>query len=141
MLPPLLLYYLLQLLQGLAEVHLVRVLQLVAGISELVISITAYINLQTVAESADVILDDKVPVADASMEAMIAIIAGRDVIGEYMLETDISKLDDIEKAYNDFVIDFDMFIYALIYGSESPEFHTAKGGIIHDMWEEGIGDQ
>ena len=53
----------------------------------LVISLVAYLNLQTVAKSADVILNDEVPIADASMEAMIAVISARDVMGEYLLES------------------------------------------------------
>ncbi len=100
----------------------------------LVISLVAYFNLQTVAKSADVILEDEVPIADASMEAMIAVISGRDVMGEYLLETDINKLDDIRKEYDEVVTDFDMFISAMLYGSESKEFETMEGGKIHDMW-------
>ena len=100
----------------------------------LVISLVAYFNLQTVAKSADVILDDEVPIADASMEAMIAVISGRDIMGEYLLQTDLSKLDEIRKEYDEVVTDFDMYLNAMMYGSESKEFETAEGGKIHEMW-------
>ncbi len=108
----------------------------------LVISLVAYFNLQTVAKSADEILDDEVPIADCSMEAMIAVISGRDVMGEYLLANDLSKLDEIRKEYDEVVTDFDMYINAIVYGSESKEFETAESGKIHEMWvKDGLDDE
>ena len=100
----------------------------------LTISVVAYFNLQKVAESSDKILYDEMPISDASMEAIIAAITSRDLMGEYLIETDIKKLDAIEQEYNEALKDYDTYINALIYGSESEEFKTIEGGAIHDMW-------
>ena len=113
--------------------------KLIAGFMALValmlaISVVAYFNLQKVAESADVILYDEVPISDASMEAIIAAITSRDLMGEYLIETDLKGLDTIEGEFNDALEDFDMYINAMIYGSESEEFKTIDGGKIHEMW-------
>jgi methyl-accepting chemotaxis protein len=57
--------------------------------------------------AADIILDEKVPVADAAMEGMIALISGRDLLGEFLLSRDSKNLDDIEKEFNQTVTAFD----------------------------------
>lgn len=49
--------------------------------------------------SADYILDEKVPIADASMEATIDMIKGRDLMGEYLLNRDFTFLDNAEKEF------------------------------------------
>ncbi len=100
----------------------------------LVISVVSYYNLQKVAESADIILDDQVPLADVSMEAIIALVKTQDLMGEYLLCNDIKKLDELRKEYDEYITDYDMFINAIIYGSESREFESAEGGKVHQMW-------
>jgi len=100
----------------------------------LVISIIAYSNLQKVAKSADIILDDQVPLADASMESKIALMKARDIANEYILATDINKLDELENEYNKAILEFDMYIYAIKYGTDSNEFKTINDGKIYKFW-------
>ncbi|MFC1563504.1 methyl-accepting chemotaxis protein [candidate division KSB1 bacterium] len=80
---------------------------------------TRGINL--VAEAADIILDEEVPIADASMEMMIAVISGRDIMGEYLLATDLDELDGIEAEFNQTVEDFDFFCQGILNGVENEE--------------------
>jgi methyl-accepting chemotaxis protein len=76
----------------------------------------------------DVVQEEKVPHKDSSMEALRAVIATRDACGEYMLNTDIAKLDEIKASINEGIDDYDMYISMVIYGSESNEFKNSKAG-------------
>ncbi len=100
----------------------------------LVIAAVAYWNLGKVAESADIVPYDKVPVADASMESMIAVISSRDLMGEYMLCEDVSKLPGIRAEYVETIEDFDMWLSGIKYGTDSGEFKAAEGGKVYAMW-------
>jgi len=75
---------------------------------------------------ADMILDEKVPIKDISMEAIISIIAARDACGEYMLNTE--GLEEVEGEINEFIEDFDMWISMVLYGTESSEFKDSSAG-------------
>ncbi len=73
-------------------------------------------GVERIADAADVILDEEVPIADASMEMTIALISGRDAMGEYLLATDLSKLDDIEAEFKQTLADFDTFGEGIVNG-------------------------
>ena len=100
----------------------------------LAISIVAFFNLKKVAESSDVILYEKVPHADASMEARLSLITARDLLGEYLLAIDEKKFETIENEINDAYDQFDMYVNAMIYGSNSDEFRTLDGGKLYSTW-------
>jgi len=77
------------------------------------------INVKKVGLAGDKILYEQVPIADCSMEAMIALISARDLAGEYLLENDVNKLDDIEAEFNEIVTDFDKYLDAIVKGSNT----------------------
>jgi len=56
-------------------------------------------SIKNVGTAADIILDEKVPLADSSMESTIALISGRDAMAEFMLTEDLQELEQIEKEY------------------------------------------
>ncbi len=58
------------------------------------------VNIDKISTAANQIMDVEVPLADASMEAMIGLITGRDLMGEYLLTTDIAELKAIEVAFD-----------------------------------------
>jgi methyl-accepting chemotaxis protein len=64
-------------------------------------------SIKTVGMAGDVILDEQVPLADASMESTIALISGRDAMGEFLLTEDLNELDQIESEYRESNTDFD----------------------------------
>ena len=92
----------------------------------LVAGVVGVITARTIGQNADRILDEKVPIKDVSMEAIIAVVAGRDACGEYMLNTE--GLDEIGGEINEFVEDFDMWISMVKYGTESSEFKNSSAG-------------
>ncbi|RJQ58308.1 MAG: HAMP domain-containing protein [Desulfobacteraceae bacterium] len=81
-------------------------------------------NIEKIASAADKILDEDVPVADASMESIISLITGRDLTGEFLLNKDPKKLDRLEKEFQDALNNFDKMT-AAIKGSGSGELATA----------------
>ena len=79
-----------------------------------VIGTISYISLGKVMGEAEEILDQNVPMADASMEMMIDLISGRDLMAEYMLCVEPAKLPEIEKEFADTVKSFDDYSDALL---------------------------
>lgn len=71
-------------------------------------------GLNLTGRAADIILDEKVPLADASMEASIALLTGRDLMGEYMLSTDLASLEVILKDFTDSIASFDKEINTIL---------------------------
>lgn len=84
------------------------------------------VTATNIGNNADLILDEKVPIKDISMEAIISVIAGRDACGEYMLNTE--GLEEVEGEINEFIEDFDMWIAMVLYGTESSEFKDSSAG-------------
>jgi methyl-accepting chemotaxis protein len=72
-----------------------------------IVGIAGLMGLNTIMHEADAILEVQVPLADSSMEAMIAIISARDMMGEFMLTEDKRELDAIEKEFAQAREDFD----------------------------------
>ena len=71
------------------------------------IGVIGIININKVAKAGDIILDEQVPLADASMESMIAVISGRDVMGEFLLTEDVKEFDELQNEYLKTIKDFD----------------------------------
>ncbi len=98
---------------------LVAFIVLIAGVIGIYVS-------QNIATKTDIILDDKVPIKDVSMEAAIAVISTRDACGEYQLQTD--NLEEIASEIRELVADFDMWISMVKLGTESSEFKMSEAG-------------
>ncbi len=97
------------------------------------IGVVGLINLNTVGTATDVIMDEQVPIADASMEAMIALISGRDLMGEFLLTEDLEELDVIEEEFLKTIDDFGGYATyieenakgeVLTFISEADEYHA-----------------
>ncbi|MFC1614718.1 methyl-accepting chemotaxis protein [Gemmatimonadota bacterium] len=80
-------------------------------------------GINNVGTAADIIMDEEVPIADASMEMMIAVISGRDVMGEYLLSTDINELDGMEEEFQKTVEEFDFFATGILEGTDKDGFN------------------
>jgi methyl-accepting chemotaxis protein len=72
-----------------------------------VVGVIGLSNIKTIGGAADIIMDEQVPLADASMESIIALITGRDAMGEFLLTEDLKELDEIENEYLKTITDFD----------------------------------
>jgi len=116
-----------------------------------ILGIVAYIGYDSstsIGRSADVIMDEKVPVADMAMEALMAVGRGMELLNEYLLCDDLQKLPTIANEFNESVADFDMFMTAVTDGShdaagnwtEAFKTKTLEGGSyagkpLRAMWE------
>ncbi|HWR72767.1 MAG TPA: methyl-accepting chemotaxis protein, partial [Nitrospirota bacterium] len=64
-----------------------------------VLGIVSYVQLNRVMNAADLILDERVPVADMAMEMKAEVITMRDHMAEYLLARDITRLGAIQAEY------------------------------------------
>ena len=64
------------------------------------VGVIGFMGLKKVGSSADVIFDEKFPHADSAMELQIAMVSARDLLGEYLLENDLSKLPQLKEEFN-----------------------------------------
>jgi methyl-accepting chemotaxis protein len=92
----------------------------------LVAGVVGVFTARTIGQNADRILDEKVPIKDVSMEAIISVIAARDASAEYLINSE--GLDEIAGEINEFIKDFDMWIAMVKYGTESSEFKNSAAG-------------
>ncbi len=92
----------------------------------LIAGVVGIFTVRNISKNADMILDEKVPIKDVSMEAIISVIAARDASGEYLLNTE--GFDEIGGEINEFIEDFDMWILMVKYGTESSEFKNSPAG-------------
>jgi methyl-accepting chemotaxis protein len=81
-------------------------------------------------EKSDIIFEEKVPMKDVSMEAIISVISTRDALAEYML-SDESELSSILEEINEGIEDYDMWIAMVLYGTESAQFKNSDAGSMY----------
>ncbi|HEC60647.1 MAG TPA: hypothetical protein ENI27_00150, partial [bacterium] len=99
---------------------------LIVAVLVAVAGVVGILMIGTIATEMDIILDDKVPFKDISMEAIIAVISTRDASAEYMLNT--SGLEEIGAEIDETLMDFDMWISMVLLGTESSEFKNSSAG-------------
>jgi len=87
-----------------------------------ILGFISYVQLNRVMTAADSILEKDVPVSDMAMEMKAEIITLRDLMAEYLLARDISRLEGIQQEYEKTSALFDKMAQAVI-----------KGGMIDDM--------
>jgi len=82
-------------------------------------------------------MDEEVPMADASMEGMIALISGRDMMGEFLLTEDTAELDKIEKEFQKSLADFDQHSgYITKQGTEELKKLSGEADKYHNLFQE-----
>ena len=99
----------------------------------LLVALTGYIgytSVKNVGASGDFILDEKVPIADASMESTILAVAGRDAMGEYLLHDDPEDLKAIRAEFQGMEAEFDMWYDAMVLGTENDAFKGSESGAL-----------
>lgn len=92
----------------------------------LIAGVVGVYTARSIGQNADLILHEKVPIKDVSMEAIISVITGRDASAEYLLNSE--GLDEIGNEINEVIEDFDMWIAMVNYGTESSEFKNGSAG-------------
>ncbi len=71
-----------------------------------IVGIVGVLNIGSIGAATDTILDREVPLADNSMEGMISLISGRDMMGETMLSDDLEEVKNIESEFLKTIEDF-----------------------------------
>jgi methyl-accepting chemotaxis protein len=106
----------------------ISLLLLIAGL----FSVTGLHKIQGI---SDIIINENIVLADFSMETIITMQKGNGILLSYMLEDDVNSLDKIGYEFERTVEEFDMFLDALTYGTESDAFKTSYGGKSYELWQ------
>jgi len=102
----------------------------------LIVGLTGIFGLKNVGKSADIIMDEKVPIADASMEGMIALISGRDLVGKFLLTRNTDQLVETEKKFHQTVADFDKRIeYIKAHGTDEQKALVEEADGFHETFQ------
>ncbi len=87
-----------------------------------VAGVTGIINVGIIGSSVDRISYEEAPIADASMEMILALVIARDTMGEFMnatstiATTEAGEITELENIYEQTVKDFDGFADAILEG-------------------------
>ncbi|MGA1845279.1 MAG: HAMP domain-containing protein, partial [bacterium] len=85
-------------------------------------------NIGVVGKAGDVILNDKVPVADMSMESTIDIISARDALSEFLLSEEEQDLKVLEGEFHEFNTQFDRHLNAIVNGDSAIGVRAVDAG-------------
>ncbi|MCK5734246.1 MAG: HAMP domain-containing protein, partial [Candidatus Latescibacteria bacterium] len=89
---------------------------IIVALIVVVVGVIGLNGIKTVGKSADVIMDEEMPIADASMELQIAMISARDLMGEYLLENELVNLPEIKANFEQMMRGYDALSEAVIHG-------------------------
>lgn len=81
---------------------------------------------RAIGNSADVILEEKSPLKDISMEAIISLQSGTHAASQYLLRTE--GLAELEGEIEESIEDFNMWVNMVRFGTESPDFTESSAG-------------
>lgn len=102
-----------------------------------IVGVTGLVGIKTMGSAFDTAMEDEFPLADASMDSMIALISGRDLMGEFMLNEDPEKLKETELEFNKSISDFDQSAeYIINNGSEELKKLAQKADEYHSVFQE-----
>lgn len=76
------------------------------------------LGIERVADAGNVIVLEKVPINDMSMEATKKVIAGRDLMGEFLLANDVARLDEVAESHQAEMDAFDRYVFAILQGDK-----------------------
>ncbi len=103
---------------------------LIVALLVAVSGVTGIVMLLQIGKTNDVIMYDKVPVKDVSMEAIISLIKLQNSSLEYMQSSE--GFERIEASIKEFIDEFDMWISMIRYGTDSPEFRNSAAGTTYE---------
>ena len=100
-------------------------------------AVLGLVIIDHLAANIDSLLAEQVPLSRCSEEAMLA--SAQASIAMHKAReiddpADTEQLADLEGQLRDCMIRFDMFVHAMVYGSESDAFRARAGGLTHEAW-------
>lgn len=96
------------------------------------------ICINNIAGTVSSVSAESLPLVRCSKEALMAVASGASYLDKALLIQDAAETDKIrrlEMAFSASIITFDMFVKAIVWGSESPQFRTSTGGLAFAEWE------
>ncbi|MGD8893079.1 MAG: response regulator [Desulfobacterales bacterium] len=111
---------------------------IIASLLSLVLAIFGILGVNHVARTANMTINQRMPIMECSMRAQNAILLGSSIIDQVLLlqqYDDIDKIRILEGKFRNSLIIFDMYIKAIILGSESNAFKKSSGGLTYAQWE------
>ncbi|OGG29485.1 hypothetical protein A3A63_01470 [Candidatus Gottesmanbacteria bacterium RIFCSPLOWO2_01_FULL_46_9] len=78
------------------------------------------------------------PVVRSTQQALLSLEDASANVGFALAGDTTTNVEDtrlFEAKYNQAILQFEMFVSALTWGSETKEFHALDGGIMHSAWE------
>ncbi|MGD2029439.1 MAG: ATP-binding protein, partial [Desulfobacterales bacterium] len=111
---------------------------MIASLLTVALAIFGIAGVNHVAKTANMTINERMPIMECSMRAQNAILLGSSIIDQVLSVQqydDIDKIRVLEGKFRNSLITFDMYIKAIIHGSESNEFKKSSGGITYAQWK------
>ncbi|MFH1563597.1 MAG: ATP-binding protein [Nitrospirota bacterium] len=118
----------------------IKLLAILVLISILMIALVIFgINrIDRVARTASSIMVERIPLYRCSEQAILAATHGASCMDKAILIQNTEEMDEftiLEGQFRETIITFDMFIKAMIWGSEGEAFRMSSGGLTLASWE------
>ena len=112
------------------------IMLLVASLA-LAVALFAIMMIDRLAQANESILADYVPLSRCSEQALLAVSQGSVSLNKAQMIQDVEKMDGIRALEGELrrsMIHFDMFINAMVWGSQSEAFRRSYGGLTWAQW-------
>ena len=116
--------------------------KLIAGffVVSVFVGLVGFIGLRglgVTGKNFDLVLDEEVPIADASMEAILSVVSGRDMMGEFLLTEDKSMHKELEGEFSVAMKDFDeQAEFLASHGTAQMKSMIGQAQNLHEKFEE-----
>jgi methyl-accepting chemotaxis protein len=91
-----------------------------------------FLSMGKMGTATDIVYEEKVPIMEAALKASIAVVAGRDIMGEYLLHEDLKDRETFRAEFQELEEDYHMWYQAATQGTDSEMFRSHSG----DRWAE-----
>ena len=111
---------------------------MIVSLLTVALAIFGIAGVNHVAKTANMMINERMPIMECSMRAQNAILLGSSIIDQVLSVQqydDIDKIRILEGKFRSSLILFDMYIKAIIHGTESNEFKQSSGGLTYAQWE------
>ena len=109
-----------------------------ASLLMIILAIFGIFGVNKVARTANVTIDERVPLMKCSKYCQIAVLLEDAIIDKVLLTQEYEEINNIrilEGRLREGIITFDMYIKAIMLGSESSAFKNSSGGLTFSQWE------
>ena len=117
-----------------------KILSVLVGLSLLTVALALFgiLKIRQLAETSSSVISERIPLSRCSEEAQAALFSGAGIINKAQLvqnPQDTDKVVALEGQLREAAINFDMFMNAMIWGSESEAFRNSYAGLTYSQWK------